>query len=129
GVAGASVEDHEVVGPAGGEVEIMEDDDDDLALERQAPDDAHDADLVAEVERAGGLVEEEETRLADDGLGETGELTLTAGESVERIEGNVDEADAFEDVESAPAGSGGSAEVGADAGGFQAAEHGLQDGE
>src|SRR5690606_21331733 len=98
-VEDTAMEDDDGVGPAGGEVEVVEDDDDDPAFRGEAAYDAHDADLVVQVERAGRLVEEEETGFANDRLGEAGELTLTAGEAVEGLEGYLDETDAVEDAE------------------------------
>src|SRR5690606_9899201 len=69
-VEDTAMEDDDGVGPAGGEVEVVEDDDDDPAFRGEAAYDAHDADLVVQVERAGRLVEEEETGFANDRLGE-----------------------------------------------------------
>ena len=74
-------QEDEPVGEAGGEVEVVEGDDGgDLAFDRGGTDHRHDFELVLEVERAGGLVEEKDVRIAHERLGDRDHLLLAAGE-------------------------------------------------
>src|SRR5690606_41151081 len=90
GVQAASGQGDEVVGVAGGEVEVVQDHHDGgAAVAVQVGQQVEDLDLVAGVEERGGLVEQEQVGLLGQRHGDPDALPLAAGELVDGPVGQV----------------------------------------
>lgn len=119
----AFVEEEEVVGEGGGEVEVVAGGEDGkVALAGEAAEELPQAGLVVEVEEGAGLVEEEGLGFLGEGAAEEDALALTAGEffegAVEEV-GQVQQLGGFaDDLEVA----GGFGAEGAEVGGAAGAE-------
>ena len=124
---GAVVQQDELIGEGGAEVDVVRGEDDgELLLAGELAEEFEEIDLVVEVEVGVGLVEEQDARLLDEAAGEEDALALAAGEVVDGAReevGQVEELGGFLDdvhvvvgfeAEDFPVGSAAEAQVIAD---------------
>lgn len=92
------VQEHDIVGPAKRQVEIMQDEKDDHVVgNSDLPNGTHHIDLVARIEGARRLVQQEDGRAPHDGLRQARKLSLSAGQFVERRQREVANVQTVED--------------------------------